>query len=252
MKTRFRRSARTDTWACIAPAAGLKCSLRTWARFRPQICSYSARVAGTFARDPSFIHRTVVSGDSSNNVFGNLTEIDGSQFTAGLGPLTSFTPLVFQRWDPPGSGGTYNNHAIGIQHASGAWRVFNQDLAAMPHGAGFHVLAPSPFADYAFKVRSPSPAAEVVIDHPRSNDNPCTHLLVNAAYGDPLDPSFGAAYIPAELIVAYKDLGDGAGEWVVRRGDGLPFPASTALHVYVDPKSSRHCLEERPFNDGFE
>jgi len=36
--------------------------------------------------------------------------------------------------------GTYNNHNVGVLYENGKWKVFNEDQAAMPMGAGFNIL----------------------------------------------------------------------------------------------------------------
>lgn len=208
---------------------------------------------GTGPRDLSFVHAAINQpGNPNNNVTANETRIPNASFPSSLGPASSLVPVVFQRWDPPGSSGTYNNHPVGVYFTGGSWRVFNQDIAAMPDGAGFHVIVPTVFADYAFKVSTRIPRSGIELDHPRLNNNPCAHVYLTSAFGDHLDPSLGADYIPSALMVQFNETPNGGGRWLALRADGNSFAAGSTLHVYVDPERSRECLEERPFRDGFE
>ena len=61
-------------------------------------------------------------------------------------PLTNGLPgtrlMVTQVWNPGGSGGTYNNHAVGVWYDSGngRWAIFQEDKAGMTTGASFNVM----------------------------------------------------------------------------------------------------------------
>jgi hypothetical protein len=54
--------------------------------------------------------------------------------------------VVTPNYNPGGSGGTYNNHPIGVWYdvLTGKWAIFNQDGGAIPPGASFNVLVPRP------------------------------------------------------------------------------------------------------------
>jgi hypothetical protein len=84
------------------------------------------------AFDAVFVHRA-----TSENISANSTYLDN--------PLTNGNPNVIlyvtQNWNPGGSGGTYNNHPIGVWYDAGRkrWAIFNQDRARMPTGAAFNV-----------------------------------------------------------------------------------------------------------------
>ncbi len=59
-----------------------------------------------------------------SNIFFNYTIIDN--------PITNNKPsaLVFveQNWNPNDTGGTYNDHHIGVWYTGGNWSVFNEDV----------------------------------------------------------------------------------------------------------------------------
>ncbi|MEP7216360.1 MAG: hypothetical protein ABI782_08905, partial [Anaerolineaceae bacterium] len=77
-------------------------------------------------RPAAFTH-TATALNTSNHV----TIIDN--------PATNNNPtaivIISQYWE-----GTYNPHAVGVFYAIGKWRIFNEDIAAMPLNAEFNVL----------------------------------------------------------------------------------------------------------------
>ncbi|CAN5562862.1 hypothetical protein BH24ACT21_BH24ACT21_01740 [soil metagenome] len=82
--------------------------------------------------DAIFTHRS-----NPDNISDNSTFIDN--------PSTNGNPdavlQVTQNWNPEGSGGTYNNHPVGVWYNGdrNKWAIFNQDRAAMPEGSAFNV-----------------------------------------------------------------------------------------------------------------
>ncbi len=84
------------------------------------------------AFDAVFVHRA-----TPENITFNSTYLDN--------PLTNGDPDVIlyatQNWNPGGSGGTYNNHPIGVWYDGSRerWAIFNQDREKMPDGAAFNV-----------------------------------------------------------------------------------------------------------------
>lgn len=79
-----------------------------------------------------FVHRA-----SPNNISANSTYLDN--------PLTNGDPdavlIVTQNWNPGGTGGTYNDHPVGVWYDSSRkrWAIFNQDRDAMTEDAAFNV-----------------------------------------------------------------------------------------------------------------
>lgn len=87
------------------------------------------------APDPAgsaFVHRA-----TPENVSYNSTYIDDPRTNDRPDAVLSVT----QNWNPGGSGGTYNDHPVGVWYDDGAkkWAIFNQDRAAMPVEAAFNV-----------------------------------------------------------------------------------------------------------------
>jgi hypothetical protein len=75
---------------------------------------------------------------TSENIIGNSAYLDN--------PQTNDNPdavlFVMQNWNPAGSGGTYNDHSIGVWYDADRkqWAIFNEDGLAMPVGAAFNVI----------------------------------------------------------------------------------------------------------------
>jgi hypothetical protein len=84
------------------------------------------------AFDSAFIHYA-----TSENISENNTYLDNSLTNDNPNVILYVTP----NWNPGGSGGTYNNHPIGVWYNSNRqkWAIFNQDGATMPEGAAFNV-----------------------------------------------------------------------------------------------------------------
>jgi hypothetical protein len=88
-----------------------------------------------------FIH-TATAGNSA----GDWTDLNYPAANNNPNALLLVTP----NWNPGGSGGTYNNHPIGVWYHSGKWAIFNQDLTAIPTGASFNVMVLSTGTGQAF------------------------------------------------------------------------------------------------------
>jgi hypothetical protein len=65
------------------------------------------------------------------NITGNETIIPNTSLANSAGDLLIITPV----WE-----GVYLNAAIGVYFSAGSWRIFRQDLVAMPLGIKFNVL----------------------------------------------------------------------------------------------------------------
>lgn len=208
---------------------------------------------GTYARDIAFIHRAINEpGNPNNNTLFHETIIAGNLFPGTVSNRPMLRPLVVQRWDPPGSTGTYNNHPVGLYFSTDTFRVINSDLANMPHGAGFHVLAPSNQASYSFTAvaSSDAPVSAVPLPHRLTNDNPCAHVYLTNYWGN-ADVGSGI-HVPSPLLARYDPQGEAGGTWVAVRGDGQSFSPGTQIQVYIDPEVANRCVEDNPFASSFE
>ena len=188
---------------------------------------------------------------SMANVVQNYTILSDPNLNGRLGAL----PIVTQRLSPFGGNGIYNNSAIGIfyDESISRWVIFNQKptgsaAPAMPIGAAFNVTIPvGNFGNvFAFRTRgSAAAAAAATISHPFLNSISCAHPYVTLFNAPTL------VNVPANIVVSYRSAGDGRGNWIAERGDGLPIPAGAGFHVYIDVQQSRRCNSEL-LVDGFE
>jgi hypothetical protein len=91
--------------------------------------------AGTNAVTPVFIHRA-----TATNTFFNETVIDHPHSNNDPNAIV----FVTQNWNPGGTAGTYNPHAVGVYYSPPRWRIFNQDGISMPTNAAFNVMIVKP------------------------------------------------------------------------------------------------------------
>jgi hypothetical protein len=95
----------------------------------PSTASFVTRVAE--AEDTAYVHQATTSNTSGDSTFLNNPNLNGQP---------GATVFVTHNWNPGGSGGTYNNHPIGVWYNGSQWAVFNEDEAAMPTNVAFNVL----------------------------------------------------------------------------------------------------------------
>lgn len=81
----------------------------------------------------AFVHTA-----DGTNTAANWTRLDHPSLEA-----PNVVPLVTQNWNPGGVGGTYNDHPIlvAIDTVTSKFLILNSDLAPMPLGASFNVMA---------------------------------------------------------------------------------------------------------------
>jgi hypothetical protein len=136
-----------------------------------------------------------------------------------------------------------------VYYDGGRWRIFNEDLAAMPVGIAFNVHIPSEAGTNAFRVTLAAASASAYLDHPLLNDNPCALPLVTNTY----EPN--AIYNTVHHALRYdaSAVADG-GRWAIESVDpGRPsFPAGASFHVRVDGPSATRCRDDALFTDGYE
>lgn len=171
-----------------------------------------------------FIHRTTTANRS-----GNVTYIDH--------PLTNYNPnaIVFitPNWNPGGTGGVYNDHAIGVYYSlvQDKWAIFSQDKAAMPISATFNVLVPiSDTTVFVHQATVENTIAHfTTIDHPLANDNP--HALVFITQNWNPGGSVSGTYNDRAIGVAYEET---ARRWVIVNQDrAAAMPEGAAFNVMI-------------------
>jgi hypothetical protein len=106
-------------------------------------------------------------------------------------PLANGNPnavvQVTANYNPPGLGGVYNNHPIGVWYTGSRWAIFNQDAAGMPVGAHFNVMVlPSseshPNVGWYVHTSSSSNISGNLSTIPSPTTNANTYLVVTPNY----------------------------------------------------------------------
>ncbi len=113
----------------------------------------------------AFVHSA-----TPNNTSGHITIID--HFATNDNPDALL--LITANYNPGGVGGTYNDHVTGVDYEGGRWRIFNEDLAAMPINASFNVLVLAGNQTAYTHIHDSGNAGydETYLDHPLINGNP--------------------------------------------------------------------------------
>jgi len=163
---------------------------------------------------------------AAGNISGSVTFIDN--------PITNNNPhaivLVTQNWNPRGLGGTTNNHPIGVLYdgSEHKWGIFNEDLAAMPQGAGFNVLIPSvDSAVFTHISRSGNVAGSTtVIDYPLTNGKAGAILFATQNF----NPSGGGAKYNKHPIGTVYIISN---KWTVFNEDLATMPTDVGFNVLV-------------------
>ncbi len=118
---------------------------------------------------------------TAGNTLGNYTTISHT-LTNGNPNLLLF---VTQNWSVGSH--LFNPAPAGVYYAGGQWAIRNDDLAAMPEGAGFNVFA-TPANAHAFVHTVVTGTAanathnRTYLDHPLLNNNPGAMVLVTHTY----------------------------------------------------------------------
>jgi hypothetical protein len=156
--------------------------------------------------------------------------------------------FVTQNWDPPEGTTVYNNHVAGVYYTGGRWRIFNEDIASMPVGAAFNVMAapigsPDAFRHTVIAGVNSDGNSITGLSHPLLDANPCAVLQATSNY----DPNF--LYDANVISVGYDDF---SRRWYLRHLNGAPMLDGAAYNVWIDEALSRTCETDRIFADGFE
>ena len=169
---------------------------------------------------------------SAANITDNWVVIDSS--------LTNNNPnaIVFatSNWNPGGSGGTYDNHNIGVWYYAsvGKWAVYNQDRAAMPVGASFNILvAPASSSVFILTASAANIAGNYTyIDSTLTNGNPNAIVFITANYNP---GGSGGTYNDHATGVWYDSS---VGKWAIFNQAKADMPVGAAYNVMIAAASS--------------
>ena len=160
------------------------------------------------------------------SVSGAATYIDNPLTNGKPGAIILVTPDL----NPGGVGpGVYDNHPIGVYYNAGQWLIFNQDFVAMPVGAAFNVIIPTPGTNVFVHTATAGNSSSNVtyIDNPLTNGNPNALVFVTPNY----DPGgvCPCAYDSHPIGVYYP------GQWAIFNQDHVAMPVGASFNVFVPP-----------------
>jgi hypothetical protein len=184
------------------------------------------------------------------NTTANYTMLDNPELNGHAEAIA----FVTHNWNPGGVGGTYHDHRIGLEYFGTHWYVRNEDLADMAAGVAFNIVIANPFTSINAWVEhvGAAPAAELKLEHPILDDNPCASVQVTRADGT---YSVGTVSDDVAFVLAYREGSFGAtGHWYIDAvGAGSPtFPANAAFNVMVQGAQADACRDDRIFANSFE
>lgn len=183
---------------------------------------------------------TMSPGPAFNVSIGGYTNVQTVTSSTSNGNSMRLTPtwvysdpntilIVTPNWNPPGHGGVYNNHPIGVWYDGSAWEIYNEDLAPMPIGASFNVRIA--LAGNGSLVHHASPSNVTlnwtVIDDPNLNGQPGAKVFVTHTWNP---PGSSAAYVNHPIGVWYTGT-----NWAIFNQDGAAMPTTASFNVMVRP-----------------
>jgi len=173
----------------------------------------------------SFIHAATPGNTGGHHTTISNALIDGN-------PNARF--LVTQNWNGGGSSGVYNDHTIGVYYTTGgAWRIFNQDIAAMPVGADFNIVLPPPSShSFVHTVATGTTGNHTTaISHPLLDGNPYAVPHVTQNWNPP-----GTIGVNNDNEVGLY-YGGGA-LWHLVNQNTVDLPAGASFNIVIPPRSS--------------
>ncbi len=182
-------------------------------------------VKSATTRDSAF--QSAVHRAATSNVAGNVTYLD-TPFTNGHPYMQLQVTSVLNPGG--GAGGVYNAHALGVWYDGGRqrWAIYNQDGAAMPAGAAFHVETSFHAHELAtVSTTNRGGAHWFYVDSPYANGFPGAKLLVTARYEDST-----RQYVRSPVGVFYVAW---AGKWAIFTEDGSELRVGSMFNVLIMP-----------------
>lgn len=175
---------------------------------------------------------------AANNIVAHGAAIDRPLLNGNLNAIV----LATQNWTPGGEGGISNNHAIGVWYDSAQNKrvVFNQDVAAMPAGARFNVMALNnltapPWSKAAFVHTATSGNTHdnrTALNHSLSNSAPPAFVFTTDNYNPGV---VGGTYNNHHTGVWYTGVYDPVfpNRWAIFNQDNATMPTNTRFNVLV-------------------
>ncbi len=182
--------------------------------------------------DVDFLH--VANG---GNIIGHATEIQHALLNGNPNAIL----LITQVWNPPGLAGTYNNHAIGVWYHPIAqrWRIYNEDIAAMPTGASFNVRIVNTDPDAFHWIANPGNTIgnRTIISDPAYDGDASLIMLATHNYNP---PGGGAVYNDHAMGIYFN----GVGQWSIFNQDLAAMPNNAGFNVLMRQPSGTQYVHE--------
>jgi len=129
------------------------------------------------AQNAMFVHTATAGNISADASYITHPDLDGNP---------SAQILISHNWNPPGSGGVYNDNNTGVFYSNGQnkWGVYNESGAAMVVGSSYNVYIGDGdvvlhIADLANQAANP---VYSIINHPDLNGNPNARMVLTTYF----------------------------------------------------------------------
>ncbi len=176
---------------------------------------------------------------NASNITGNKTLIDE--------PATNSNPnallYISHNWGV--TGGTYNNHAVGVYYdqAEAKWGIFNEDLSPFPTGAVYNVFVVDAANANAFiHTSGVAPSASpylTMLDYPSLTENYDASILVTHN----LSPNgvTNNKYDTATVAIGFKSI-----DWLIYNRTKSPMDSGTTFNVLIANTLPPSAINETP------
>lgn len=159
----------------------------------------------TLADKGVFVHTA-----TSRSISAHITTIDN----AATNGRPNAKLIVTQNW---GSSGPYNNNPIGVYYDNGKWKIFNQNLVAMPTNAKFNVIVDHP-KSFQHVVSAKSTGHITELNTTSTNNSPSAFVFTTQLWQ--------GVYNKHNQGVWYN-----ANKWKVYNEDRVALPSSSKFNV---------------------
>lgn len=142
--------------------------------------------------------------------------------------------FVTANWNPNGSGGVYDNHALGVYYIAGStnkWAIYHEDLSAYTPNASYNVWVRETTQPGTFIWRanaSNSAGDYTVIDNAATNGSPDAIILVTHNWNP---GGVGNIYENHALGVYY--IGSPTNKWAIYHQDTTAYTPNASYNVYA-------------------
>lgn len=153
--------------------------------------------------------------------------------------VPSAWPHATKVFNTGGVSGTQNPSPIGTWWTGSEWAIYNQDVAVLREGMGFHAFVPGPDAALGTSKVHVATSASTTEHVTRVSD---TFLDTTSDAFMLATPNFSGSgtgyYNTSPYAVGYACLGPPeAGCWVVMHLDGSAIPTTASFNIYAQPPS---------------